>query len=99
MSLKYGTLSRLWCPNCGEETIHPKGKCCRRGCNHQVEHADVTTPVMSGGRCLIPPRLRTHVARLLRENRNRTYGKVAEMTGVSLSSVKKIACEYMLSRK
>jgi hypothetical protein len=32
--MNYGTIGRAWCPNCAEETIHVRGKCCRTGCNH-----------------------------------------------------------------
>jgi hypothetical protein len=37
--MNYGTLSRVYCPNCLEETIHKRGKCVRTGCNHRMPYA------------------------------------------------------------
>lgn len=89
--MNYGTIGRNWCPNCAEETIHVKGKCCRTGCTHQIEREYVGMPAMSGGRALMTPRLKQAIQKTVNATPRRPYGQIAERLGVSLSMVKKIA--------
>lgn len=37
-SLRFGTLSRIWCPNCRAETVHDRfNRCAVQTCRHKYE--------------------------------------------------------------
>jgi hypothetical protein len=52
-SLRFGTMTRLWCPSCKAETVHDRGlRCVITSCRHQyvmqtsgVEFSDWATPL------------------------------------------------------
>jgi hypothetical protein len=100
MGMRFGppSLSRIWCAKCKEETLHKSfGECVH--CGRRVVQAPTQLPFSMCGRVVaVPPRMRTKIAKELRDNALEPLASIAKRLGCSVALLCKISKEYGVAR-